>query len=165
MKAITIKGFKKTGKTTTCEAVIGELIRRGYTVGSAKDTHADGFGFAMDTPGKDTYRHAEAGSTTVMIAGAEETDVLFKRRVEIGELLGLFEEDYLVTEGDIGLPLVNIVTGKTTEDLDGRRDENTVAFSGIISNEIDVYDGLPVINATKEVGRLVDLIEERSSEV
>ena len=100
-----------------------------------------------------------------MIAGTEETDVLFKRRVEIGDLLGLFEEDYLVTEGDIGLPLVNIVAGKTTEDLDGRRDENTVAFSGIISNEIDVYDGLPVINATKEVERLVDLIEERSGEV
>lgn len=165
MKAITIKGFKKTGKTTTCEAVISELIRRGYTVGSAKDTHADGFGFAMDTPGKDTYRHAEAGATTVMIAGAEETDVLYKRRVEIRELIGLYKEDYLVTEGDVGLPFANIVTGKTTEDLEGRRDENTLAFSGIISNEISEYDDMAVINATKEVERLVDLIEERSTEI
>ena len=43
MRVITIKGFKKTGKTTTCVRVIEELGRRGYTVGSVKNTHFPDF--------------------------------------------------------------------------------------------------------------------------
>ena len=163
MKAITIKGFKKTGKTTTCEAVIGELVRRGYTVGSAKDTHFEGF--EMDTPGTDSYRHGQAGASTVIISGPEETDVLYKTRIEIKDLHELFTEDFLVTEGSIDVPLANIVTGRTVDDLDGRRDENTVGFSGVISSEISEYDGLPVIDGTKDIEKLVDLIEKRSSEL
>ena len=163
MKAITIKGFKKTGKTTTCENVIRELVRRGYSVGSAKDTHFEGF--AMDTPGTDSWKHGQAGASTVIISGPDETDVLYQNRVEIRDLLELYTEDYLVTEGEIGLPLVNIVTGRSTDDLDRRRDENTVGFSGIISSELDEYDGLPVIDGTKDVTRLVDLIIERSREL
>ena len=163
MKAITIKGFKKTGKTTTCERIIEELIRRGHTVGSAKDTHFEGF--AMDTPGRDSWRLGRAGASTVIISGPEETDVLYQRRVEIKDLMELFTEDFLVTEGDIDLPIANIVTGRSVEDLDKRRDENTIGFSGIISSHLEEHDGLPVIDATKEIERLVDLIEERSSEL
>lgn len=163
MKAITIKGFKKTGKTTTCEQIIEELIRRGHTVGSAKDTHFEGF--AMDTPGRDSWRLGRAGASTVIISGPEETDVLYQRRVEIKDLMELFTEDFLVTEGDIDLPIANIVTGRSVEDLDKRRDENTIGFSGIISSHLEEHEGLPVIDATKEIERLVDLIEERSSEL
>lgn len=163
MKAVTIKGFKKTGKTTTCEKVIEELVRRGYSVGSAKDTHFEGF--AMDTPGRDSWRLGKAGASTVIISGPEETDILYQHRVEIKDLLDSFDEDFLVTEGDIGLPLPNIVTGKTVDDLNRRRDENTVCFSGIVSDDMTEHDGLPVIDGVKETERLVDLIEERSLEL
>jgi len=169
MKIITIKGYKKTVKTTTCIRVIEELRRRGYTVGSSKDTHFEGF--AMDQENTDSWRHARAGASTVIISGPRETDVLYQRRVEVRDLLDLFEEDYVVTEGDTGLPIANIVTGKTIEDLEKRRDENTVGFSGIIAGgqteagEIAEYDGLPVIDAVSDIERLVDLIEERSTKL
>ena len=162
MKIITVKGYKKTGKTTTVTRIIAELTRRGYSVGSSKDTHFEGF--AMDQENTDSWRHAKAGASTVIISGPKETDVLYQRRIEVRDLLDLFTEDFVVTEGDTGLPLANIVTGQTTEDLDKRRDENTIGFSGIIAGEMTEYDGLPVIDATRDVEALVDLIEERSTE-
>ena len=158
MNIIVVKGFKKTGKTTTCTNIISELKRRGHSVGGAKDTHFEGF--AMDRPGSDSWKLAEAGASTVIISGPKETDVLYQKRVEIRQLLDLYEEDWLVCEGDIGLPVPNIVTGRTTEDLDGRRDENTICFAGIIASGLREHDGLPVISAVTEIGPLVDRILE-----
>lgn len=162
MRIVSVKGYKKTGKTTTCVRIIEELIRRGYSVGSAKNTHSGEF--TMDQEGTDSCRHADAGASTVIISGPKETDVLYRRRVEIRDLLDRYTEDFVVVEGSGGLDVTNIVTGKTREDLEERRDENTIAFSGIIAGRLDAYDGLPVIDATREIVRLVDLIEERSTE-
>lgn len=162
MRIITVKGFKKTGKTTTVMRIIEELVRRGYSVGSSKDTHFEGF--AMDQENTDSWRHAKAGASTVIISGPHETDVLYQSRVEVRDLLDLFTEDFVVTEGDTGLPVANIVTGKTAEDLEKRRDENTVCFSGIIAGERTEFGGLPVIDATSDIGALVDLIETKATE-
>ena len=162
MRIITVKGFKKTGKTTTVMRIIGELVRRGYSVGSSKDTHFEGF--AMDQENTDSWRHAKAGASTVIISGLHETDVLYQHRIEVRDLLDLFTEDFVVTEGDTGLPVANIVTGKTEEDLEKRRDENTVCFSGIIAGERTEFGGLPVIDATSDIGALVDLIEAKATE-
>ena len=162
MRAITVKGYKKTGKTTTCIRIIEELRRRGYTVGSVKNTHFPGF--AIDPPDTDSFRHAKAGASTVTIVASEETDVLFHHRRGLSEIISLFEEDFLVSEGEDDQGFPNIITGKSVQDLDARRDEHTIGFSGIISSEMEEYDGLPVIDATRDIGRLVDLIEEKSAE-
>lgn len=163
MRAITVKGYKKTGKTTTCIRIIEELRRRGYTVGSVKNTHFPGF--AIDPPDTDSFRHAKAGASTVTIVASEETDVLFHRSRGLSETISLFEEDFLVSEGEDDLGFPNIITGKSVQDLDARRDEHTIGFAGIISSEMKEYDGLPVIDATRDIGRLVDLIEEKSAEL
>ena len=52
-----VKGFSKTGKTTTVTSLVKELRRRGYSVGTVKDIHYQGF--AMDQPGTDTYKHRQ----------------------------------------------------------------------------------------------------------
>ena len=163
MRAITVKGYKKTGKTTTCIRIIEELRRRGYTVGSVKNTHFPGF--AIDPPDTDSFRHAKAGASTVTIVASEETDVLFHHRRGLSEIISLFEEDFLVSEGEDDQCFPNIITGKSVQDLDARRDEHTIGFSGIISSEMEEYDGLPVIDATRDIGRLVDLIEVKSAEL
>ncbi len=47
------------------EKLIGELTHRGYRVGSIKhDVH----GFEMDKPGKDSWRHKQAGACTTLIS-------------------------------------------------------------------------------------------------
>ena len=162
MKIIMVKGYSKSGKTSTCVEIIKELVKRGYSVGSIKDIHFEGF--SLDTENEDTWKHANAGASVVTARGLKETDVIFHRQLAVEELLPYYDQDYLVCEGDCGLSCPNIVTGKTTEDLDKRTDENTICFSGVISSEIAEYDGRPVINGLTDTERLVDLIEDSVKE-
>lgn len=65
-----IVGAKRSGKTTTAEALIRELSTRGYSVGAVKHVSEDYLSF--DEEGKDTWRYAEAGASTIVgVAGKE----------------------------------------------------------------------------------------------
>ena len=62
---ISIIGKSKSGKTTLIEKLIAELNRRGYRIATIKHHfHTDK---SLDTPGKDTFRHAEAGAERVVM--------------------------------------------------------------------------------------------------
>jgi molybdopterin-guanine dinucleotide biosynthesis protein B len=65
MKVLGIVGWSGSGKTTLLEAVIPLLRAQGLAVSTIKHTH---HGFDMDRPGKDTYRHREAGAQEVLVA-------------------------------------------------------------------------------------------------
>lgn len=62
---ISFIGRKNSGKTTLVEQVISELTRRGTTVSSLKHHGHDDF--EIDQPGKDSYRHHEAGTFATAI--------------------------------------------------------------------------------------------------
>jgi len=87
---VVLVGTSGTGKTTFLEKLIKELKSRKIIVGTIKhDVH----GFEMDQPGKDTWRHARAGSDAVAISSP--TKVALVRSVEqemeldkVAELLG-----------------------------------------------------------------------------
>lgn len=64
MKRIHIVGRKNSGKTTLVVDLVTELSRRNYRVGTIKHTHHD---HELDTPGKDSHCHREAGSAVVGI--------------------------------------------------------------------------------------------------
>ena len=66
MKAaiIAVVGSKKSGKTTTIEALTRELVKRGFKVAAVK--HVSEPDFTMDTKGKDTWRFAQAGARIVI---------------------------------------------------------------------------------------------------
>lgn len=67
-------GRKNSGKTTLAEQVIAELTRRGITVSSLKHhSHDD---FEIDIPGKDSYRHHEAGTVATAISSAKRFAVV-----------------------------------------------------------------------------------------
>lgn len=158
MRVFMVKGFSKTGKTATVTALIQELRRRGYSVGTVKDIHFDGF--AMDHPGTDTFKHAQAGAQRVTALGREETDILFSRRMDIDAILKYYKEDFVVLEGDSGADCPTILTAKTQEDIEKRMSSNVIAVSGVISEQMKEYRGLPVINCLKEVEKMADLIEK-----
>ena len=40
--------------------------------------------------------------------------------------------------------------------------DEAFAFSGIISGEMSEYNGLPVVDAMKEAGRLADMVEQKT---
>ena len=64
MKRIHIIGHKNSGKTSLIVDLVAEFTRRGFQVGTIKHTHHD---HELDTPGKDSHRHREAGSAAVGI--------------------------------------------------------------------------------------------------
>lgn len=161
MRVIMVKGFSKTGKTTTVTQIIRELRRRGYSVGTVKDIHYQGF--SMDHPDTDTYKHAKAGAVRVTALGERETDILFSRRMEIDAVLKYYKEDFVILEGDSGADCPAILTGATEEDLEKRMTDNVIAVSGIISGKLDRYGKLPVINCLEEVEKMADLIEKATA--
>lgn len=64
LPVVAVVGWSGSGKTTLMEKLLGELTRRGYRVGTLKH---DAHGFEMDRPGKDTWRHRQAGAAAVAI--------------------------------------------------------------------------------------------------
>lgn len=67
MKVLGIVGWSGSGKTTLLTALLPLLRERGLTVSTVKHTH---HGFDMDRPGKDTFRHREAGAHEVLVASS-----------------------------------------------------------------------------------------------
>ena len=64
MRILLVVGRKKRGKTTLVEKLIPEFKSRGYRVASIKYTTGD---HIFDIPGKDTFRHAQAGAESTLI--------------------------------------------------------------------------------------------------
>jgi molybdopterin-guanine dinucleotide biosynthesis protein B len=65
MKAVVFAGFSGSGKTTLVEQLIPLLKQQGLRVSVAKHAHHR---FDIDQPGKDSWRHRQAGAHEVVIA-------------------------------------------------------------------------------------------------
>jgi molybdopterin-guanine dinucleotide biosynthesis protein B len=60
MKVFGFAGWSGSGKTTLVEKLIPRFTARGLRVSVIKHAH---HGFDIDKPGKDSWRHREAGAT------------------------------------------------------------------------------------------------------
>jgi molybdopterin-guanine dinucleotide biosynthesis adapter protein len=103
---ICIVGRSKSGRTSLMEKLIHELKGRGYRVGTVK--HHSHPGFEVDQPGKDTWRHAQAGSDHVVIAAPDKVASI--RRVE--QEPGLYEIAATMTDVDVILAEGYLRSGK-----------------------------------------------------
>jgi len=70
---VVVVGRSDAGKTTFLEKLIRELKNRNIRVGTVKhDVH----GFDIDHPGKDTWRHAQAGADAVIISSPSKVALI-----------------------------------------------------------------------------------------
>ena len=65
MRIFGLAGWSGSGKTTLLTALIPELVARGVSVSTVKHAH---HAFDIDQPGKDSWRHRQAGAREVMIS-------------------------------------------------------------------------------------------------
>jgi molybdopterin-guanine dinucleotide biosynthesis protein MobB len=72
LKRVHIVGRKNSGKTTLIVDLVQHLTANGYRVGTIKHTHHH---HELDTPGKDSHRHREAGAAVVGILSPGMTAV------------------------------------------------------------------------------------------
>jgi molybdopterin-guanine dinucleotide biosynthesis protein B len=97
---VCIVGCSGCGRTTLLEKLVRELKGRGYRVGTIK--HHSHPGFEVDQPGKDTWRHAQAGSDHVVIAAPDKVASIRRVAQEPGlyELAaGMAGVDVILAEG------------------------------------------------------------------
>jgi molybdopterin-guanine dinucleotide biosynthesis adapter protein len=78
MKIFGLVGRSGSGKTSLMVRLVPELRRRGLTVSTVKHAH---HGFDLDHPGKDSFRHREAGAKEVMLV----SDARWALMHEIGD--------------------------------------------------------------------------------
>ncbi|MBI4985549.1 MAG: molybdopterin-guanine dinucleotide biosynthesis protein B [Rhodocyclales bacterium] len=79
MKAFGFAGYSGAGKTTLIEALIPRFTARGLRVSLIKHTHHN---FDFDRPGKDSFRHREAGAGEVMLVCDQRWAILRELRGE-----------------------------------------------------------------------------------
>lgn len=160
MKVLSVCGISNSGKTTTVEKIITELTARGYRVGSVKEIHFETFAIDPD-PQSNTRRHRAAGARLVCARGTNETDLLFDEMLPVHKIIEFYEKDYdwVVMEGVSDVCVPAIVTAHGEEDLAEKWNDMTFCVSGRISSRIKEYRGVPAIDATADVKRIVDLVE------
>jgi len=72
---VAVVGKSDAGKTTLIEKVVPELVKLGLRVGTVKhDAHT----FEIDHPGKDSWRHGQAGARAYAIASPERLAFITK---------------------------------------------------------------------------------------
>jgi len=79
MKIFGFAGWSGSGKTTLIEKLIPRFVQRGLKVSLIKHAHHS---FDVDHPGKDSYRHREAGCTEVMVVSERRWVVMHELRGE-----------------------------------------------------------------------------------
>jgi molybdopterin-guanine dinucleotide biosynthesis protein B len=102
MKVVGFAGYSGSGKTTLVERLIPVLRLQGLRVSVVKHAHHR---FDIDHPGKDTYRHREAGAFEVVIASNRRLALLreFEQETQltVHQLLAELYEgvDWVLVEG------------------------------------------------------------------
>ncbi len=107
MNRIHIVGRKNSGKTTLIVELVDYLTKQGLRVGTIKHTHHK---HELDTPGKDSFRHREAGAHAVGILSPDLNAVFWPQKADGADpnrdnrydlFLSLMDEcDVLLVEGD-----------------------------------------------------------------
>ncbi|NNG01382.1 MAG: molybdopterin-guanine dinucleotide biosynthesis protein B [Desulfobacteraceae bacterium] len=137
---ICISGFSGSGKTTLIVGLISHLTREGFRVGTIKhDVH----GFNIDQPGKDSYRHKEAGASAAIItsptrfAMVADTDEDRSPESYLPLMSGL---DIVVAEGfkRAKLPKIEVFRPETGKGRACENDPYLIAMASNASLDTDV---------------------------
>ena len=155
---ICIIGESGSGKTTLIEKLIPELKRRGYCIATVK--HHSHAGFDIDHPGKDSYRHAQAGSEHVVIAAPDKIASyrLVEKEPTLDEIISEIKNvDLIIVEGykHAEKPSIEIIRG----DLGVRPLGRTEQLFAIVSN-VTFRAPVPVFDLN-DVQGMVNTIEAR----
>lgn len=167
MVVIAVLGSKKSGKTTTIEALVKGLTSVGYSVAAVK--HVSEPDFTIDTRGKDTWRYAQAGANTVVTVSSRELAII--RKIDFSELSfqRIISEcqddaDVVFLEGFRSLveyepKVFKIVAVKTFEEAveASKRFNSIIAFTGSGAVKAEGL-GIPIVDALKQPKALVETV-------
>lgn len=145
---IHIVGRKNSGKTTLIVELVSQLTQLGHRVGTIKHTHHH---HELDVPGKDSFRHRQAGAAAVGVLAPTMNAVFWPvgavEHEETGDryaaMMRVFHEcDIVLVEGDsrTAAPKIEVWRAATqTEPLAG----NDKAILALVTDD-PVQTDVPV---------------------
>ena len=142
MEIIGFYGPSGSGKTTLVTRLITDLTSRGIKVASVKAIHQEGF--SIDTPCKDTHRHAEAGSGLVCAYSKEECSFIHRGGLDMGRVLEAMEligrPDILIVEGARDWDHPKVMVGECDE-APGTMMRYEGDYDALLSHVISMVEG------------------------
>ncbi len=163
-----VVGSKKSGKTTTIEALIRGLAQKGYAVAAIK--HIPERDFTIDKEGKDTWRFAQSGAKTVICVSSAEVATIEKVNTDCISLKAILKKcsrnDIVLIEGLRGQvekdkSIRKIVAVKSAEEASNaaRRFRPILAFTGPYST-IDLDLGIPYVDVLRTPKEIAEIVEK-----
>ena len=150
MKVIGFCGYSGSGKTTLVEKLIARFKLEGLRVSVVKHAHHD---FDIDRPGKDSWRHREAGAFEVVIASDRRLVKIREFEVPcrptVHQLLAeLVECDWAFVEGFKHADLLKLEVWRAGRDkpVQYPHDPYVVAIATDDATALPVATGLPVLD-------------------
>ncbi len=148
---VSLVGKANSGKTTLLEKLIPVLAARGLRVGTIKHhVHA----FDMDRPGKDTWRHKQAGAQVVALSSPTGLGIVrdTDRDLPLEEVVRRYfdEVDLVITEGYKSgpAPKIEIFRAAVHSEPLSSRDETWLAMV----SDAPLACGLPVFGLDDAAG-------------
>jgi molybdopterin-guanine dinucleotide biosynthesis adapter protein len=145
MKIFGFAGWSGSGKTTLIEKLIPRFAKLGLRVSLIKHAHHT---FDVDQPGKDSYRHRQAGASEIMVTSSRRWVLMHELR---GAAEPTFEEqirrfspcDLLLVEGfkHAPIPKLEVWRAETGEPFLHPNDPHIVA----VASDARVDTSLPVL--------------------
>ena len=146
MKVVGFAGYSGAGKTTLVEKLIPVLKQQGQRVSVVKHAHHR---FDIDHPGKDTYRHREAGAFEVVVASDRRLALIreFERPAELSvhDLIAELDNavDWVLVEGFKHSDLPKIEVWRQAQAGDATRPLRYVDDAQVVGIATDVPEALP----------------------
>lgn len=141
-KIIGFAGFSGSGKTTLLEKVIPLLKAHGLRVSVIKHAHHK---FDIDKPGKDSFRHREAGASEVMVISgfrwALMHELIDEAEPGLDELCARLSPcDLIVIEGYkySGIPKIEVYRSETGHPHLHQDDKHFIALATDVRSDINL---------------------------
>ncbi|MHB8124727.1 MAG: molybdopterin-guanine dinucleotide biosynthesis protein B [Desulfitobacteriaceae bacterium] len=153
---ISVVGKSNVGKTTLLEKLLRELKLRNYKIAIVKhDVH----GFNIDIPGKDSWRHTQAGADVVVISSPQKVAMItqVKEELDLNQVCARISGvDLIITEGykRANKPKIEVFRKGVSDELLCSQEELIA-----IATDLEFDIGVPCYGLDNAPG-LVDRIEE-----
>jgi molybdopterin-guanine dinucleotide biosynthesis adapter protein len=164
MKAIGFCGWSGSGKTTLIEQLIPRFKAAGQRVSVVKHAH---HAFDIDQPGKDSWRHRQAGAFEVVVASNRRMAIVreFEAVAELSvhDLLAeLSACDWAVVEGfrHADLPRIEVWRTATGQLPRYAQDPHIVAIATDQPDQLPTRPNVPVLDLNQPAAVLAFLLQD-----